>query len=361
MKAVVKYTRAQVPEFRVVDVPIPVCEGPNSVLIGIESIGICMSDIHVLHGSMQMPDANIVGHEYSGKVIEVGDAVKSVKPGDRVVGELAVGACGKCRMCLSGRYELCPEKRPPGWVSPGVYAEYTVMDDWLLHHIPVEVDYDVAALTEPMAVCVYGCFERASVAPEDYVVVYGMGSIGLLTLVSLIDAGNRRVVCVTPTKRGTARLELARKLGASLVIGSEEDVKGRIRDDTGGQMADVVIDCSGAPMAINQGIDILRRDGTFVALGLASSTSISIDYNAAVLKPIKMVFSCTSSHASWVRSLQILSRQADRVRGIITDRRPLTDWRLAYDALENREAIKGVLYNASNGTDDKSHDLGGKR
>jgi L-iditol 2-dehydrogenase len=345
MRALVKRTRATAAVFELADLPEPGLATETSVKIRVASIGICTSDVHVLHGAMQMPDNNIVGHEYSGAVVEVGPKVTAVRPGDRVVGELAVGACGRCRACRSGKYELCREKRPPGWVSPGVYTEYVVMEEWLLHRIPDNVDYDSAAITEPMAICVYGCLERARLAPQDYTVVFGMGSIGLLTLVMLLDQGFKRVVAVAPTAHGSRRLELARELGAHAAIAAEEDVEATVRRETGEDLADAVVDCSGSPEAINRGLRLLRRDGTLVGLGIASQPTIPIEYNTAVLKPLTIVFSCTSSRAAWDISLRILGRQQERIRRIITDRYPLAEWRSAFDRLGSRAAIKAVLYN----------------
>jgi L-iditol 2-dehydrogenase len=349
MKALVKKTRGGKPTFELVDVPEPHLSTETSVKIRVASIGICTSDVHVLHGAMQMPDDNIVGHEYSGEVVAVGSKVTTVRLGDRVVGELAVGACGTCRMCRSGKYELCRVKRPPGWASAGVYAEHIIMEEWLLHRIPDNVDFDAAAITEPMAICVYGCVERARLAPGDYTVVLGMGSIGLLTLVMLLDQGFKRVVCVTPTARGTRRFDLARELGAHAVLDSGGEVEAAIAGETDGDLADAVIDCSGSAEAINRGLRLLRKDGTMVGLGIAAHTTIPIEYNTAVLKPLRIVLSCTSSRSSWDLSLRILSRQTDRIRRIITDRYPLAEWRTAYDRLEGRDAIKAVLYNPAPG------------
>ncbi len=116
--------------------PQPQIARADEVKIQIAYIGICTSDLHVLHKAMTMPDGNIVGHEYSGVIVEMGSDVRDLKVGDRVVCELAVGACGRCRMCRRGKYEFCPEKRPPGWASPGVYAEYAVMASQLSAQLP---------------------------------------------------------------------------------------------------------------------------------------------------------------------------------------------------------------------------------
>ncbi len=345
MKAVRKRTRDDKPVFILEEMPEPTVVGPTDVKIRIAAIGICTSDIHVLHGVMKMPEGNIVGHEYSGEVIAVGEKVTSFKPGDHVVGELAVGACGECAMCRQGKYEFCRYKKPPGWISHGIYTEYTVMDQRLLHRIPVRIDFDVAALAEPIAICVYGCIERGQIDPVETTVVYGMGSIGLLALIVLLDYGLEKIICVTPTHRSRQRYELAKELGAYRVLSSDEDVEKIIAEETGSENADCVVDCSGAPEAISQGLRILHKDGKLIALGIAPQDTIPVEYNTGIHKALRIVFSSTSSHAAWERTIGILERQHDRIKRIVTHRYPLDNWRTAFDKLEQREAVKAVLVN----------------
>jgi len=130
-----KYTENGNPVFKLAEDIEPALQNTNDVKIAITHIGICSSDIHVLHGAMNMPDGNTVGHECCGIVTDTGKKVKTVKPGDRVVFELAKGACQKCKICKSGHYELCPSKTPPGWASQGVYTEFTVQPEFCVHKI----------------------------------------------------------------------------------------------------------------------------------------------------------------------------------------------------------------------------------
>lgn len=345
MKAVVKRTSGNKPTFVLEETVEPSIVSPTDVKIRIAAIGICTSDVHVLHGVMTIPDGNIVGHEYSGEITAVGNRVHSFNTGDRVIGELAVGACGECLMCRRGKYEFCRHKKPPGWVSQGVYTEYTVMDHRLLHRIPPDVDLDVAALAEPIAICVYGCIERGQIDPADLTVIYGMGSIGLLTLIVLLDYGLTRIICVTSTRRDRKRYELAKELGAYRVLSSDEDVAKIIAEETKGENADCVVDCSGAPEAINQGLEILHKDGKLIALGITSQDIIPLAYNTGIHKALQIIFSSTSSHSAWERTTEILARQHDRIERLITHRYPLENWATAYDKLEKREAVKAVLVN----------------
>jgi len=290
-------------------------------------------------------DGNIVGHEFSGTVVETGASVTSVKPGDKVVCELAKGACMQCRMCRSGHYELCPEKQPPGWISQGIYAEYTVQPEYCIHKLPAGISMEVAAMAEPMAVCVYGCLERGKVGEDDFTVIYGMGPIGLFALIVLLDAGIKTILCTTSTEKGKERYHLAEKLGATRVLSSEENMAAAVRDMNHGWLADCVIDCSGHPDAINQGIRLINKNGKFIGLGIGIEDEIPFAYNYAVLNVIEMIFSATSSHNAWLKTIGILERNKEKIRKVITHSYPLEDWEKAYMALERRKAIKAVLVN----------------
>jgi L-iditol 2-dehydrogenase len=344
MKAVKKFSDNGV-YYKTVDEPIPGIENETDVKIQIDAIGICTSDIHVLHGTMTMPDGNIVGHEYTGTVVEVGSAVKKVVVGDRVVCENAKGACFKCKLCLSGHYELCPHKRSPGWFSQGVYTEYTVQPEYCVHKIPKDLAREVAAVAEPFAICVYGVLERGRFNKEDFTVIYGMGPIGLFTLITLVDLGAENVVCVASTRRGMGRYQLAKDLGATAVLSTDEDIPAKIRERNEGWGPDCVIDCSGDPNAINEGIGMLRKGGKFIALGISHDPLIPFAFNQAVLSVIEMVFSATSSHDAWIKVIGILGRNEDKIKKVVTHQYPLVEWEEAYEKIANREAVKAVLVN----------------
>ncbi|MGI8637313.1 MAG: zinc-dependent alcohol dehydrogenase [Segetibacter sp.] len=344
MKAVKKFSDKGV-YYKTVDEPVPEIENDTDVKIQIDAIGICTSDLHVLHGTMTMPDGNTVGHEYTGTVVEVGSAVRKVVKGDRVVCENAKSACFKCKLCLSGHYELCPHKRSPGWFSQGVYTEYTIQPEYCVHKIPMDMAREVAAVAEPFAICVYGVLERGRFQKDDFTVIYGMGPIGLFTLITLVDLGAKNVVCVASTRKNKVRYDLAHELGASAVLLTEDDIPARVKELNDGWGADCVIDCSGDPNAINEGIGLLRKGGKFIALGIAHDALIPFAFNQAVLSVIEMVFSATSSHDAWIKVIGILERNEEKVKKVITHQYPLIEWETAYEKIANREAVKAVLVN----------------
>lgn len=344
MKAVKKFSDNGV-YFKTVDDAEPDIINDTDVKIQIDAIGICTSDLHVLHGTMTMPDGNTVGHEYTGTVVGVGAAVTKVVPGDKVVCENAKGACFKCKLCLSGHYELCPDKRSPGWFSQGVYTEYTVQPEYCVHKIPPKLSKEVAAVAEPFAICVYGVLERGQFRKDDFTVIYGMGPIGLFTLITLVDLGAQNIVCVASTRRNKTRYQLAEELGAAVVLPPGDDLPQRIKEMNDGWGPDCVIDCSGDPDAVNQGLGMLRKGGKFIALGISHDAQIPFAFNTAILSVIEMIFSATSSHDAWIKVIGILERNEEKIKKVITHQYPLTDWELAYEKIESREAVKAVLVN----------------
>jgi L-iditol 2-dehydrogenase len=204
---------------------------------------------------------------------------------------------------------------------------------------------EVAAVAEPFAICVYGVLERGRFQKDDFTVIYGMGPIGLFTLITLVDLGTKNIVCVASTRRNKVRYQLAEELGATTVLSTDEDIPARVRQMNDGWGADCVIDCSGDPDAINEGIGLLRKGGKFIALGIAHDALIPFAFNQAVLSVIEMIFSATSSHDAWIKVIGILERNEEKVKKVVTHQYPLLEWEAAYEKIANREAVKAVLIN----------------
>ena len=132
------------------------------------------------------------------------------------------------------------------------------------------------------------------------------------------------------------------QLGARAVLLPGEDVDAKVKELNNGWAADCVIDCSGDPNAINQGIGLLRKGGKFIALGISHDALIPFAFNQAILSVVEMVFSATSSHDAWIKVIGILERNEEKVKKVVTHQYALDDWELAYEKIENREAVKAV-------------------
>ena len=227
MKAVVKFQRGK-GSMELRDVAMPVF-GDHEILIRIRASGVCGTDYHIYTGEYQSFPPHIVGHEFSGEIVEVGSKVTQLKPGDRVISELNVESCGICRYCKTGNPQICLSKKAPGTHIDGSYAEFQKMPAHLIHMLPDSVTFEDAAVIEPAAIVAHSLLERTKVEPQDFVVVLGPGPIGLLSLQMAKQYGARTVVMVGTDVDEKHRLPLAKKLGADYVMNaSRGDVAQKI-------------------------------------------------------------------------------------------------------------------------------------
>ena len=267
----------------------------NSVLVKIEYVGICGSDVHYFHNGVCGPfrvDLNedfMLGHECAGVVVEVGSDVKSLKTGDKVALEPGI-TCGKCEFCKTGRYNLCPDvvflATPP---VQGCYEEYIAFPENMCFKLPENVSTKEGALIEPLAVGLSAA-ERGDVSVGDTVVILGAGCIGLVTLLACKARGAGKIIV---TDLVDARLEKAKELGADYVInGKDVDVFAEISKLTGGSGADKVIETAGSSYTIAQTAHIVKRGGTVVLVGLAAVEEINYNFAQIMDKEaeIKSVF-----------------------------------------------------------------------
>ncbi|MCG7851476.1 MAG: alcohol dehydrogenase catalytic domain-containing protein [Methanosarcinaceae archaeon] len=317
----------------------------NEVLIKIKAAGICGSDVHFYDGSLThcLPPV-ILGHEFSGEIIQVGDAVTRFSPNDRVVSEPHKGGCGLCMFCQTGQMEVCPEKRAIGYKIDGAFAPYITMPEASLHRIPDHLSFEHAALAEPLAVVIKGVLERTKVKPEDFVVVLGCGPVGLLAA-NAVKAGGARSVMITGTDldEGT-RLKAARQMNIDHVLNiQQKNIKEAVLSLTNGIGADLVVEACGVEAAINQAFDILRTDGRIAAIGHTGRDSLSVPWETGLRKAAHVTWSFSSNWSSWERAVSMLSCNKIEADQIVTDTFPLKEWKAAFESLERLEAIKVLL------------------
>jgi len=342
MEALVKKKKGK-GNIELMDYPIPKTK-EGYVLIRVKAAGICGSDLKIYSDEHPYFPPVILGHEFSGEIIEVGPGVQGWKEGDRVVSEVHGLVCGHCRFCLSGEKHVCPSKRALGWGIDGGFAEYVSVPAWLLHRIPEGVSYEEAALMEPMAVAVHGILERAKVEPEDFVVVLGCGPLGLLALQVAKSEGASRVFITGVNLDEKLRLRVAEKLGADRTINvQKEDPVALVKESTGGIGADLVVELSGSPAAISQGLRMVRTHGRFLAIGIPVEQEVSIPWKEIIFKAPSIIFHFSSCYSSWERGLSLLERKKVNVRSLISKILSLKDWEEGFALAKSGEAIK-VLF-----------------
>jgi L-iditol 2-dehydrogenase len=309
--------------------------------IRVHAAGICGTDIHIVKDEYPSNFPVIMGHEYSGIVDEVGSDVRDFKPGDRVVSLTAVVTCGNCTYCHEGLLMLCEKRLSIGSGVNGAMAEYVIVPSNLAFKIPEEVSLDEAALCEPLACVVRSVIERATVKAGDYVLVSGPGTMGLLTMQVAIASGGRVVVAGTSVDK--ERLQLAAELGATAtIVVNEEDSQIKTSEITNGCGFDVAFECAGAAPSANTCLQLLKKTGLYVQVGLFGQ-KIEFDFDLALKKEIPMTNSFASERTSWERALRLLSFKQVNVNPLISAKLPLEEWKRGFEMAINKEGYKILL------------------
>ncbi len=291
------------------DVPVPAV-GPEDVLVRVKACGICGSDVAYFFGksSLETPTGKgplILGHEFSGEVVEVGDTPKRLglfQPGDRVVVD-PVQYCNACRVCKNGQVNLCEKKRVLGVSTNGGFAEYCLSHYTGLHKLPPGVSFEDAAMTEPLACAVHGV-QRMAVKLGDTCVVMGPGAIGVMMVQLLKSAGAGKVILVG-SKGDDYRLKIGKEAGADVVLNTAEpsspyyvkDLKAKISELTDGNFADAVITPTGAVDAMEAAFQISGRRARIVFFGLPADDAI------VRIPALHTIFWDKTVHFSWLAPL----------------------------------------------------------
>ena len=342
MRALVKTDRGR-DRIEIRELPVPRADA-QSVVIRVRAAGICGSDVKILRDEHPNYPPVVLGHEFSGEIVEAGPEVEGWSAGERVVSEVHGRVCGRCRCCLTGKKHICPDKRALGWGMDGGFAEYVKVPAWLLHRIPERVSFEEAALSEPLAIVVHGLLERARVEPEDFVVILGCGTLGLLALQAARAEGAASVLVTGIGQDEKLRLPKALELGAGHAVNVQEtDPVELVRRLTGGVGADLVVDLSGAPAAIRQGLDMLRVEGRFLAIGIPAAAEVPIPWKHLIFRVPQVLFHFSSCYTSWERTLSLLAGGKVRTGPLVTQVLDLSEWREGMRLTESGEAVKVLL------------------
>lgn len=339
MKALVK-TELGFGNLEIQDKPEPQA-GPDQVKIAVKYAGICGSDIHTYEGHYKVAVPVTLGHEFSGEVVEVGEGVTEFKPGDRVTSETTFYICGECEYCQSGDYNLCNHRKGLGSQQDGGFAKYLVARKDSVHHLPENVDYQSAAMTEPLA-CTHHAVEKTEINKGDIVVVIGPGPIGLFT--AQVAKSRGATVLITGLTNDKVRLDKAKELGIDYAVNTQEqDIKQLVNSLTDGYGAHVVFECSGAVPAAKQGLDLLRKKGQYGQVGLFAQPEVQFDLEKIIQKEIRVVGSRSQKPADWEPSLELMNNGSVNAKAMVTHEYDITQWDEAYQAIKSGEAIKVLL------------------
>ncbi|MDH5781357.1 MAG: 2,3-butanediol dehydrogenase [Dehalococcoidia bacterium] len=319
MKALRWYARK---DLRYEDVPEP-SPGPGQVKVKIHLAGICGTDLKEYEAGPGMIAVDKVpltlGHEFAGTVEEVGEGVTNFKVGERVTG-VGYWFCGECYYCKRSLYNLCINGGFTGLTVDGCMAEYVVVPSYSVYKLPDSVSDEAGALVEPLAVALHAV-RQGNVRPGDTVAIVGSGTIGLCVLLAARAAGASEVYVVDKIKR---RGEIALAMGATAFINPNDgDPVKLIVNLTDGLGVDVSFECVGHPDTPQLSVDLARRGGTTVIVGVFDKPS-SFHFQSVMFNQKTMVGSPIYVHEAKTVIALLADKRIDP-RRLITSKVPLKD------------------------------------
>jgi alcohol dehydrogenase/L-iditol 2-dehydrogenase len=325
------------------DMPVPEI-GESEVLLRVRGVGVCGSDVHQYHNtqswSVRVPV--ILGHEFCGEVAALGKGVKGFAEGDRVASETAAEIDSDSPLTRQGMYNLDPSRRGFGYDIHGAMAQYGKVPARLLHRIPENVPFEVAAMTEPCCVAFQATIVNARIKPGDLVVVIGPGPIGLLcaTMARLSGAGKVILAGVT---RDKARMEIGLKAGATHAVDVRtQDMKALLAGLGDGLGADAVIDSTGASISLKNALEWVRPAGHITKVGWGPQP-MDFSMDPLVKKAVTLQGSFSHTWAVWERVLSMLGSGQLDPRPYLSKVSKIDDWKDCFDGMHEGGYIKAVL------------------
>jgi alcohol dehydrogenase/L-iditol 2-dehydrogenase len=342
MRAVVKYGR-QPGNVAVQDVAEPTIS-PEQVLVEMAAVGVCGSDIHLWHENqswtIQCPV--ILGHEWAGTIVDVGENVAGWTVGERVAVETAAFVCGQCSYCLTGAYHMCPHRKGYGNLIDGAMTRYVAVRPGILHRIPRSVSFEHAALTEPACVATQALTVNSRIKPGDTVVIQGAGTIGIMAL-QIARISGAGTIIMLGTDVDVQRMEVAQELGAHYTVNVQhDDASALIRSLGDGFGADMVVDCTGVSAALKQAMALVRPLGSIVKIGWGPQP-LTFSLDPLVAKAATLQGSFSHTYATWERVLSLMATGQLNLDPMIGGVYPLDEWQAGFHAMEAGENVKSVL------------------
>ena len=326
-------------EFREVPTPKP---QPGEVLVKIQKIGVCGSDIHVYHGEHPFTKYPVTqGHEVSGEIAALGEGVAGFALGQKVTIQPQV-VCGKCWPCRHGKYNLCEELKVMGFQTTGVASHYFAVDAKKVTPLPESMSFDEGAMIEPLAVAVHAVRQAGDVEGKD-ICVLGAGPIGILVAQVAKGLGARKVMI---TDVSEIRLEKAKECGADVCVNTREnDFAQAFVQCFGPDKADVIYDCAGNNVTMGQAIANARK-GSTILLGAVFATRGDIDLAVLNDHELDLNTSMMYRNEDYLTAIDLVNQGKVQLKPLISKHFAFRDYLKAYKYIdENRETTMKVIIN----------------
>ncbi|QPG05728.1 L-threonine 3-dehydrogenase [Salinimonas marina] len=315
--------------------------GHNDLLIKIRKTAICGTDMHIYNwdewSQNTIPVPMVVGHEYVGEVVEMGQEVRGFEIGDRVSGEGHI-TCGHCRNCRAGRRHLCRNTTGVGVNRPGAFAEYLTIPAFNAFKIPDNISDELASIFDPFGNAVHTALSFDLVGED--VLITGAGPIGIMAAAVARHVGARHVVI---TDINPYRLELAKKMGATRTVDvSKESLNDVMKELKMSEGFDVGLEMSGVPVAFREMLDVMNHGGKVAMLGIPPS-DVAVDWNQIIFKGlvIKGIYG-REMFETWYKMASLLQSGLD-LSPIITHEFAIDDFQQGFDKMGSGESGKVIL------------------
>lgn len=315
--------------------------GHNDLLIKIRKTAICGTDMHIYNwdewSQQTIPVPMVVGHEYVGEVVEMGQEVRGFEVGDRVSGEGHI-TCGHCRNCRAGRRHLCRNTTGVGVNRPGAFAEYLAIPAFNAFKIPDNISDELASIFDPFGNAVHTALSFDLVGED--VLITGAGPIGIMAAAVARHVGARHVVI---TDINPYRLELARKMGATRAVDvSKESLSDVMKELNMSEGFDVGLEMSGVPVAFREMLDVMNHGGKVAMLGIPPS-DVAVDWNQIIFKGlvIKGIYG-REMFETWYKMASLLQSGLD-LSPMITHEFAIDDFQQGFDKMGSGESGKVIL------------------
>ncbi|AYH46384.1 L-threonine 3-dehydrogenase [Dickeya fangzhongdai] len=322
------------------DVPAPE-PGHNDVMIKIRKTAICGTDVHIYNwdawSQKTIPVPMVVGHEYVGEIVAIGQEVEGLRIGDRVSGEGHI-TCGYCRNCRAGRRHLCRNTSGVGVNRPGAFAEYLVIPAYNAFRLPAAIPDDIAAIFDPFGNAVHTALAFDLVGED--VLVSGAGPIGVMAAAVCRHVGARHVVI---TDVNDYRLALARRMGVNRAVNvARESLTDVMRELGMTEGFDVGLEMSGAPAALRTLLSVMNHGGRIAMLGIPPE-AVSVDWSDIIFKGlvIKGIYG-REMFETWYKMAALIQSGLD-LSPIITHRYAIDDFQNGFDVMRSGQSGKVVL------------------
>jgi 2-desacetyl-2-hydroxyethyl bacteriochlorophyllide A dehydrogenase len=318
-----------------VEVPSP---KSDEALIKVHRTGICGTDLHIASGNFPAPNLPLIlGHEFSGTVVELGNQNSSLKIGDKVVADINI-ACGSCEFCRKGAKLFCPTVRQLGVHDAGALAEFVVAPIQNVYVLPTTISLDAAAYVEPLACAIHGQ-DRIGIRVGESILIIGGGPMGLAHVALARLQGASKVIVSEPDAH---RRGIAKQMGADITVDPlKENLAEILKIATDNIGPDVVIEAVGSIPTYEASVALVRRGGRILAYGAApQDASMQLRPFDIYAKELTIVGSYAGTYDTWPRAINLIAAGRFNPALIVDTIRPLSE---AIEALQSLKTDRSVV------------------